>query len=100
MSGSTTTGSTGASTGESVQELCDWLVARVAEYLEVKASEIDVDASFESQGLDSMSMLALWDEITNRFAITIEPSAAWDFPNITELAEHLATTLAEQATAR
>lgn len=86
----------GPTTTSSAADLRTWLTGRVAEYLEVEVDKVDVDVSFESQGLDSMSALALCDEIEDKLGLTVEPTLAWDFPSITKLAEHLSTTLADQ----
>jgi acyl carrier protein len=87
VSGSVTTGS--------VEELRTWLTSKVAEYLEVEPGEVDQEASFEAQGLDSMSALTLCDEIEDHLKIDVEPTLAWDYPNIIKLATFLHQT-AEQ----
>jgi len=81
VSGPVTTGS--------VEELRTWLTGRVAEYLEVEPEKVDPEASFEAQGLDSMSALTLCDEIEDHLKITVEPTLAWDHPNIVKLAGFL-----------
>jgi acyl carrier protein len=87
VSGPVTTGS--------VEELRAWLTSKVAEYLEVEPGEVDQEASFEAQGLDSMSALTLCDEIEDHLKITVEPTLAWDHPTVVRLATFLHTT-AEQ----
>ena len=89
MSGLTATSST--------EELHTWLRSRIALYLEVEPEKVDPETSFEAQGLDSMSALTLCDEIEEQFDITVEPTLAWDYPNITKLAEYLRETIEQDA---
>jgi acyl carrier protein len=84
MSGPVTAGTT--------EELRTWLTNKVAEYLEVEPDKVDPEASFESQGLDSMSALTLCDEIEDHLKIVVEPTLAWDYPNIVKLAGFLHET--------
>ncbi|WP_067460497.1 acyl carrier protein [Actinomadura macra] len=88
MTESTLTTSTG--------ELRTWLIQRIAEYLEKDPAEIDTEATFEAQGLDSMAALTLCDDIEDQMGLVVEPTLAWDHPTIDELAEFLVKTAAEE----
>lgn len=87
--------SDGVTTG-SVEELRSWLTDRVAEYLEVEPGEVDPETPFESQGLESMSALALCDEIEDHLDIAVEATLTWDHPTITQLATFLHKTVEQR----
>jgi acyl carrier protein len=90
---------TGSTLTTSTDELRTWLIQRIAEYLEKDASEIDAQASFEDQGLDSMAALTLCDDIEDQIGLIVEPTLAWDHPTIDDLAAYLIKTAAESGTA-
>jgi acyl carrier protein len=87
-------------TTSSIEGLSTWLTGRVAEYLEVQPDEVDPEASFESQGLDSMAALTLCDEIEDHLKIVVEPTLAWDYPSIVKLAGFLHETVERGASAQ
>ncbi|MFI0454592.1 acyl carrier protein [Actinomadura sp. 6N118] len=86
---------TGSTLTTSADELRTWLIQRIAEYLEKDPAEIDAEATFEAQGLDSMAALTLCDDIEDQMGLVVEPTLAWDHPTIDELAAFLIETAAE-----
>ncbi|GAA4982792.1 acyl carrier protein [Pseudonocardia tropica] len=70
-------------------ELSEWLAARVADYRELDAAEVDPDVPLAELGLDSVYALTLCGDIEDRWGIDAEPTLAWDHPTITALATHL-----------
>ncbi|GAA1585554.1 hypothetical protein GCM10009678_80150 [Actinomadura kijaniata] len=86
---------TGQTLTESIDETRTWLIQRIAEYLQKDAAEIDVDATFEAQGLDSMAALSLCDDIEDQMGLVVEPTLAWDHPTIDAMAAFLVKTAAE-----
>jgi 8-amino-7-oxononanoate synthase len=67
-----------------------WLVETVAAYLERRPEEIDPRESFESHGLDSVSAVTLSGDLQAWLGRRLEPTLAWDYPSIRQLAHHLA----------
>ncbi|GAA2300405.1 acyl carrier protein [Actinomadura sp. NPDC048955] len=91
---------TGSTLTTSTDELRTWLIQRIAEYLEKDAAEIDTEATFEAQGLDSMAALTLCDDIEDQMGLVVEPTLAWDHPTIDKLADFLIRTAAETEASR
>lgn len=71
--------------------LREWLIQRVAYYVERPAADIDVEASLATYGLDSVYAFALCGDIEDELGLPVEPTAVWDFGTISALASHLAT---------
>ncbi|MCZ7680917.1 MAG: aminotransferase class I/II-fold pyridoxal phosphate-dependent enzyme [Sandaracinaceae bacterium] len=66
-----------------------FLVERLAHFLKATPAEIDVDRSFTEYGLDSMEVVSLSGELSERFGVDVEPTVVWDHPSITALAAWL-----------
>ncbi|MGW6980813.1 acyl carrier protein [Streptomyces sp. NPDC054932] len=78
------------------QEIQDWLVERVAFYLERPADEIDTAGRLVEIGLDSVYALTLCGDVEDRFGLLVEPTLAWDHPTVDALTAHLAEELAKR----
>ncbi|CAM5709907.1 acyl carrier protein [Streptomyces viridifaciens] len=72
-----------------VEELVDWLVARVGEYLPELAEPVSPDRELGEYGLDSIVVLAFAADVEERLAIPIDPTVVWDHPTIEQLATFL-----------
>jgi acyl carrier protein len=72
----------------------DWLVERVAYYVERPAEEIDVAEQLVDIGLDSVYALTLCGDVEDRFGLVVEPTMAWDHPTVEAIAEYLSQELA------
>jgi acyl carrier protein len=70
-------------------EIESWMIARVAEMLDVDRVEIDPTRSFSELGLDSRSAVRLSGELEEALGLVLPASIAWDFPTISELSEAL-----------
>jgi acyl carrier protein len=75
----------------SAEALQSWLVERLAKHLDVPPQEIDIQRSFASYGLGSMSAVRLSGELESHLGRTISPTLTWDFPTIEQVAAHLAS---------
>lgn len=75
----------------------DWLLDRVAFYLETPAAEINPDTRFVELGLDSVYALTLCGDIEERYDLSVEPTLAWDYPTVHALAGYLHGELAAGA---
>lgn len=77
----------------------DKLVDKLIEYLSAKvpsfSSEENLDSSFSSLGLDSVSHVEMTTIIEEHLQITIDPALAFDYPTINSLVDHLQQDLLE-----
>jgi acyl carrier protein len=69
--------------------LVDWLINRVASYLSTDADAIETDVAFGDYGLDSVFALNLCTDLEHELGILAQPSIAWDYPTIDDMAGHL-----------
>ncbi len=72
-----------------------WLVANLAEQLEVEPNEIDKCKPLENYGLDSAQGMIIVRRAEKQFGFEISPMLLWHYPTIEALAERLAEELAE-----
>lgn len=72
-------------------DLVDWLTGKVAMYLNVQRSDVDPDSPLADFGLDSVFALTLAGDLEYEMQILVEPTIAWDYPTINEIANYLAT---------
>jgi acyl carrier protein len=70
--------------------LVDWLVGRIAGYLATTPAAIETDKAFGDFGLDSAFALNLCTDLETEFGLHVEPTVAWDYPTINDIAGHLA----------
>jgi acyl carrier protein len=68
-------------------QLHEWLVERIARYLEIPPAQLDPDQPFAEIGLDSVYALTLCGDIEDALGIEVEPTMAWDYPTVTVLAK-------------
>ncbi len=68
-----------------------WLIDKVAELLELKPHEIDIEQDFSEYGLESVEAVNLSGELETYLECRLSPTLLWDYPNIETLAEYLAT---------
>jgi acyl carrier protein len=83
----------------STDDLSDWLAERVAFYLDREPDDIDPTVPLAEYGVDSVYVVSVFGEVEERFGLVVEPTAAWDYPTLEALAEHLAGRLAAEAPA-
>lgn len=67
-----------------------WLIDKVAELLGVVASEIDPEQELTTYGLSSVTGVMLTGDIEEWLGVTLEPTVAWEYPSVRELARFLA----------
>jgi acyl carrier protein len=68
----------------------DWLIDRIAKSLEIDPTEIDIREPLASYGLSSVASLSLTGDLEEWLELRLDPTLAWDYPTIEELAKHLA----------
>lgn len=71
--------------------LVDWLTGRIAGYLATSPAAIETDTAFGDFGLDSAFALNLCTDLETEFGLRVDPTIAWDYPTIDDLAGYLAT---------
>ena len=71
-------------------QISDWLVAYMADLLEVEPEDIDVKDTFARYGLDSSAAVMLTGDLEKWLEKEIEPTIMYDYPTIADLAEYLA----------
>jgi len=71
------------------KEIKAWLVSHLAGYLNVLASEIDVNESFADYGLDSSVAAIITGDLSEWLGYELEPTLLWEYPNIKAIAQYL-----------
>jgi len=80
----------------STETLSNWLVEKVAYYLQKDVAEIKIDQPLAGYGLDSVYAVSLCGDLEDLLGIYVEPTLAWDYPTINEIMGFLQQELAEQ----
>ncbi|KAA2257575.1 acyl carrier protein [Solihabitans fulvus] len=60
----------------------DWLLDRVAFYLERPVTDLRPDVKLVEYGLDSVYALTLCGDIEDEYGLELEPTLAWDHPTV------------------
>jgi acyl carrier protein len=68
----------------------NWLIAYLAELLEIEPDDIDPKIPFERYGLDSSALVVLSGDLQEWLKRKLDPTLLYDYPTIESLAEHLA----------
>jgi acyl carrier protein len=76
----------------SAVEVQQWLINWLAQEVNVNQNEIDLQEPFVNFGLSSRQAVILAGDLEDWVGITLEPSLAWDYPTIEQLAEFVAST--------
>ncbi len=71
------------------QELTDWLMERVARYLNVAPETIDADMPLADCGIDSAMGLSLCADLQCEHGFDVDTTVVWDYPTISAIAAHL-----------
>ncbi|TMD65500.1 MAG: beta-ketoacyl synthase, partial [Chloroflexi bacterium] len=66
-----------------------WLVAKLAEYLEIKASDIDIHEPFANYGLESMGAVGISGDLEMWLEREFPPTLLYDYPSIERLTKYL-----------
>jgi acyl carrier protein len=73
--------------------LVDWLISRIAAYLNTDPDTIETDVVFGDYGVDSVFALNLCTDLEHEFGILAQPTITWDYPTIDAIAGHLTEDL-------
>jgi len=77
----------------SIDEIRDWMIGRVAFYLERPPAEIDPDAELVELGLDSVYALTLSGDLEERFGLTVDSTLPWDYPTVNAMSGYVVNQL-------
>lgn len=71
----------------------DWIINWIHKRVGGELTEIMPDKSFVYYGIDSVTAIEMGEELQKWLGITLSPSTAWNYPNITALAAFLDESL-------
>lgn len=70
-------------------EIQDWIVAYLADLLEVEPEEVDITIPFDRYGLDSSVAVGLTGDLEEWLSIELDPTLLYDYPTVEALVQHL-----------
>ena len=73
-----------------------WLATRLAVYLEVPATTIDLMVPLAEMGVDSVHAISLVGDVEAHFDIDVDPTMIFDYPTLSHIAEYIGATVSEQ----
>lgn len=74
-------------------EIQDWIVAYLAELLEIEPDEVDVTIPFDRYGLDSSAAVGLTGDLEDWLGRELDPTLLYDYPTVEALVQHLSSQL-------
>ncbi|QXX95814.1 acyl carrier protein [Serratia marcescens] len=75
-------------------QIIDLILTRLAAQTRLPKASIDIQSPLANYGVDSIHALSLCAELEERLGIEIEPTIAWDYPTIEQMAEFLESEMA------
>jgi acyl carrier protein len=78
-------------TEEQVRHLTEWLVERIAFYLDRPADSIDRDTPLAVYGMDSLYSLSVISDMEDMLGTTIDPTVIRRYSTVTALSGYLRT---------
>jgi acyl carrier protein len=76
----------GTVTAEAIE---GWMVAKIAQTLQMKAEDVDIKAPFVSYGLESIVVFSLTGDLADWLDRDLEATLLWEHPTIEDLSQHL-----------
>jgi len=76
------------------------LVSLVAEVLEVPPEKISCDIPVSKLGVDSVTVVELFEKLGTWLQMDIEPTLGWDYPTIDAMASYLEGQYSAQVASR
>ncbi|MER5739402.1 MULTISPECIES: acyl carrier protein [unclassified Streptomyces] len=80
-----------------LEELENWLIARVGEYVPDLEEAVDPHRDLGAYGLDSIAVVAFTADVEDWLGFRVEPTAVWDHPTVAQLAKFLLTEREKQS---
>jgi acyl carrier protein len=78
------------------KEIQEWIVAYLADLLEIESEEIDVTIPFDRYGLDSSAAVGMTGDLEDWLKTEIDPTLLYDYPTVEALVKHLSLELKAQ----
>jgi acyl carrier protein len=75
-----------APTPQQTAEIREWLIERIAYYLERPGDDIDPTVPLAEAGIDSVSATSLCGDVEDRFEINADPTMVFDYPTVADIA--------------
>ena len=72
-----------------------WMQSRVAKHLRLDPAQIDIDAAFDSFGLDSVQMPGIVDDLQAWVGLRLHATLMFEYSNIRGLAARIARDLSK-----
>jgi acyl carrier protein len=72
------------------EDIQGWLVTAIARSLRVDPDEIETAVPFDRFGMDSVVVVHLTEELSQRIGKKLSPTLMYEHPTIDALSEHLA----------
>jgi acyl carrier protein len=73
----------------SKKAIAKWCQEYVADFLEIPAEAVDLDADFDRLGIDSALAVSLLIEVEERYGVDLAPEALFENPNLNAVAVYL-----------
>ncbi len=80
---------------KSAEAIQTWLISALAELLEIKPQQIDVQESLAYYGLNSVEAVTISGDLSDWLGRDISPNVVWDYPTIAAIAQYLASEPSE-----
>jgi acyl carrier protein len=80
---------TESTTSLTEEAIVGWLVEQTAQYLQMPPDTVLPTVPLVEYGLDSVFTFALCADIEDRFGLPVEPTLAWDYPRIEQIARFI-----------
>jgi len=77
------------------EKIQNWLIAKLAEELNIQASEVDITASFSDFGVNSLAITGILGDLEEWLGTDLEETILWDYPSIESVAKYIETELNE-----
>lgn len=74
---------------KNIQEIQNWIILWLSKELNIETQKIDIQEQFVNLGLSSRQAVILTGELGDWLGIEIDPSLAWEYPTIKQIAEYL-----------
>jgi acyl carrier protein len=74
----------------------NWLLERVACYLERPIEDIDPTVPLAEFGIDSVSALSLCGDVEDHWQLEVDATLVFDYPTVADIASYLAFELADR----
>ena len=71
------------------EDIQNHFIQLITEEQGIAATEVDVHASFQTFGLDSISSIYLLDKLEDHFGVELNPIEFFDYPTIEQFSTYL-----------